>query len=54
MSLQIRLLGAPAILGDDGKAFCLAEAPDAATVARVHREADGLVAEQIFEVREGT
>lgn len=38
----------------DGKAFCLAETPDAATAARVHREAHGLVAEQIFEVREGT
>lgn len=37
----------------EGKVFCLAEAPDAETAARVHREAHGLVAERIFEVREG-
>jgi hypothetical protein len=36
-----------------GKVFCLAEAPDAETAARVHREAHGLVAERIFPVREG-
>ena len=36
-----------------GKVFCLAEAPDAETAARVHREAHGLVAERIYEVREG-
>lgn len=36
------------------KVFCLAEAPDAETAARVHREAHGLVAERIFEVREGS
>jgi Protein of unknown function (DUF4242) len=35
------------------KVFCLVEAPDAETAARVHREAHGLVADQIFEVREG-
>ncbi len=38
---------------NEGKVFCLAEAPDAETAARVHREAHGLVAERIFEVREG-
>jgi hypothetical protein len=36
-----------------GKVFCLVEAPDADTAARVHREAHGLVADQIFEVQEG-
>ena len=37
----------------EGKAFCLVEAPDAATAAKVHREAHGLVADRIFEVSEG-
>lgn len=37
-----------------GKAFCLAEAPDADAAAAVHREAHGLVAERIHEVREGS
>jgi hypothetical protein len=36
-----------------GKIFCLVEAPDAETAAQVHREAHGLVADEIFEVREG-
>ena len=36
-----------------GKVFCLAQAPDAEAAARVHREAHGLVAERIYEVREG-
>ena len=36
-----------------GKAFCLVDAPDAETAARVHREAHGLVADRIFEVQEG-
>lgn len=35
------------------KIFCLVEAPDAATAATVHREAHGLVADEIFEVTEG-
>ena len=38
----------------EGKVFCLVEAPDADTAARVHREAHGLVAERIFAVREGS
>ena len=38
---------------DQGKIFCLVEAPDAAAAATVHREAHGLVADQIFEVSEG-
>ena len=37
----------------DGKVFCLVDAPSAAAAADVHREAHGLVAEQIFEVVEG-
>ena len=37
-----------------GKVFCLVEAPDAETAARVHREAHGLVADQIYEVAEGS
>lgn len=36
-----------------GKAFCLVEAPDAETAAKVHKEAHGLVADRIFEVIEG-
>jgi hypothetical protein len=35
------------------KLFCLVEAPDAESAARVHREAHGLVADRIFAVREG-
>ena len=35
------------------KVFCLVEAPDAETAARVHREAHGLVADRIHEVVEG-
>jgi hypothetical protein len=37
-----------------GKIFCLVDAPDAETAARVHREAHGLVADEIYEVLEGT
>jgi hypothetical protein len=36
-----------------GKVFCLVEAPDAETAVTVHREAHGLVADQIYEVQEG-
>jgi Protein of unknown function (DUF4242) len=36
-----------------GKIFCLVEAPDAETAARVHREAHGLIADEIYEVSEG-
>ncbi|HEX2699051.1 MAG TPA: DUF4242 domain-containing protein [Acidimicrobiales bacterium] len=35
-----------------GKIFCLVEAPDADSAIRVHREAHGLVADEIFEVSE--
>lgn len=37
-----------------GKVFCLVEAPSAEAAATVHREAHGLVANEVFEVREGT
>jgi hypothetical protein len=37
----------------NGKIFCLVDAPDAEAAATVHREAHGLVADQIFQVREG-
>ena len=36
-----------------GKVFCLVEAPDAQAAASVHREAHGLVADEIFPVAEG-
>ncbi len=37
-----------------GKIFCLVDAPDAETAARVHREAHGLVADEIYQVSEGS
>jgi hypothetical protein len=36
-----------------GRIFCLAQAPSAEAAVAVHREAHGLVADEIFEVREG-
>ena len=36
-----------------GKAFCLVEAPSKEAAAAVHREAHGLVADEINEVKEG-
>ena len=36
-----------------GRVFCLATAPSAEAAATVHREAHGLVADEIYEVREG-
>src|SRR5438270_12279514 len=38
---------------DSGKVFCLVNAPDKETAALVHREAHGLVADEIIEVQEG-
>ena len=40
--------------GEQGKIFCLVEAPNADAAATVHREAHGLVAEEIYEVQEGS
>jgi hypothetical protein len=37
-----------------GKIFCLSEAPNAAAAENVHREAHGLVADEIYEVTEHT
>ena len=37
-----------------GKVFCLVEAPDAKSAARVHREAHGLVADQLIPVHAGS
>lgn len=37
----------------NGKVFCLVEAPSAEDAVTVHREAHGLVADQIYEVVEG-
>ena len=36
-----------------GEVFCLVEAPSKEAAAAVHREAHGLVADEIIEVREG-
>jgi hypothetical protein len=37
----------------NGKVFCLVEAPSADAAANVHREAHGLVADDVFQVQEG-
>lgn len=37
-----------------GKIFCLVEAPNAEAAHTVHREAHGLVADEIYEVKEGS
>ena len=37
-----------------GTIFCLVEAPDKETAERVHREAHGLVADEIHEVSENS
>ena len=36
-----------------GKIFCLVDAPDAEAANTVHREAHGLVAQEIYAVQEG-
>jgi hypothetical protein len=38
---------------ENGKVFCLVEAPDKESANSVHREAHGLVADEIVEVMEG-
>ena len=38
---------------DSGKVFCLVNAPSKEAAAEVHREAHGLVADEITEVEEG-
>ena len=37
-----------------GKVFCLVEAPSKEAADAVHREAHGLVADEIIEVKEGS
>jgi hypothetical protein len=37
-----------------GKVFCLVEAPNAEAAITVHREAHGLLPDEITEVREGS
>ena len=37
----------------NGKIFCLVDAPDADAANTVHREAHGLVADEIYRVAEG-
>jgi len=37
-----------------GKVFCLVDAPSADAASTVHREAHGLVADALFEVKEGS
>ena len=37
----------------NGKVFCLVEAPNKEAAATVHREAHGLEADEIIEVKEG-
>lgn len=38
---------------EGGKVFCLVEAPDAQAAHAVHREAHGLVADEIYPVVQG-
>ena len=38
----------------NGKIFCLVDAPDAEAANTVHREAHGLVADEVYPVTEGT
>ena len=38
---------------DEGKIFCLCEAPSKEAAAAVHKEAHGGVADKVIEVREG-
>jgi hypothetical protein len=37
-----------------GKVFCLVEAPSGDAATTVHREAHGLVADEIYQVQEGS
>jgi hypothetical protein len=38
----------------NGKIFCLVDAPDAEAANTVHRQAHGLVADEVYPVKEGT
>jgi Nickel responsive protein SCO4226-like len=37
----------------NGKVFCLVDAPDPETATKVHREAHGLEAHTLYEVQQG-
>ena len=37
----------------EGKVWCLVEAPDRESANKVHREAHGLVAQKLYEVKQG-
>lgn len=39
---------------DQGRVYCLVEAPSKEAAEAVHREAHGLVADEVLEVNEGT
>lgn len=39
---------------DEGLVFCLVEAPSAEAASLVHKEAHGLVADEVIAVKEGT
>ncbi|SFC01623.1 Protein of unknown function [Nocardioides terrae] len=39
---------------EQGKIFCLVDAPDAEAANHVHKEAHGLVADEIYAVSEGS
>ena len=39
---------------NSGKVFCLVDAPDAESAAAVHREAHGLLADDIVPVQQGS
>jgi hypothetical protein len=38
----------------EGRIFCLVEAPNPKAASAVHREAHGLVADEVLEVQEGS
>jgi hypothetical protein len=38
---------------ESGRAYCLVEAPDKESANAVHREAHGLVADELIQVQEG-
>ena len=38
----------------NGHVFCLVEAPDAEAAKTVHRDAHGLVADELYQVQEGS
>ena len=39
---------------EQGKVFCLVEAPSAHAASTVHKEAHGLVADEVYQVQEGS